>query len=210
MRINGNKVANFKHWREWIWNNLTRFEVLWAVKLKIHVFLDVTLYRSINSSRLSMDHINGQALIFQKAKFFWNNLGWWRMCDEHFSLYRWQLWLSYTLLLHLSSVTDKTTQPGATDRSTVLTQVFKNPHCALCNGVPPLNTTCWVRPLVGIIAMHAAFLPPLSIVMDFVAWEDKNQQHRWEYINQTNDADQKHRQFWWFNFLKLSNLFSIV
>jgi hypothetical protein len=71
-----------------------------------------------------------------------------------------------------SSLTDKKIKSSSKDHSTVLTQVFKNPHCALCNGVPVLNTRCWV-PL-----MEERGVPSLAIVIDFVAWKDENQQHR--------------------------------
>jgi len=36
--------------------------------------------------------------------------------------------------------------------------------------------------------------PSLSNLMDFVPWKDANQQHRWEYVIQTDEAAHKHRQ----------------
>ncbi|PNF31180.1 hypothetical protein B7P43_G14955, partial [Cryptotermes secundus] len=76
---------------------------------------------------------------------------------------------------------------------TVLSQVFKNPDCAVCNGVPPLKTTCWSKkPSLWRVAGRLP-KPSFSIVMDFMAWEDESEQYRscrppngvWDVLHET-------------------------
>jgi len=166
--------------------------------LKMKAFLDVTPCRWINSSRNSNDHSS----FISKFKLWYSR----RLNSSGIILVGGGSVMNispctsdsygYVTLscCKYSSATEKTTQSSVKDRNTVLTQVFKNPHCALCNGVPALNTTCWVPPRAEITSRHGVL--SLAIVMDFVAWEDENQQHRWVYVNQTDDAARKHRQFW--------------
>jgi len=66
-----------------------------------------------------------------------------------------------------SLVTDKTTQSSTKERSTVLTQVYTNPHCALCNGVPALKTTCWELQLVITTYLKVS---SLAVTMPSVVW----------------------------------------
>jgi hypothetical protein len=70
------------------------------------------------------------------------------------------------------------TQSSANDSSTVLSQVFKNPHCALCNGVPPPNTTCWLKSWPDWLDTKRVRVPSFSIIMDFADWGDENQKLR--------------------------------
>ena len=168
--------------------------------LKNQVFLDVRLCHCISSSRHSKDH---SSFISKFKHWYSRGLnssgiilvggGWVPNISPCTSVSYHKVIL---FCFMYSSVTDKTTHSSTKERTTVLTQVYKNPHCALCNGVPPLNTTCWVPPRGEIVGRHGVL--SLAIIMDFVAWEDENQQHRWEYVTETNDAAQKHRQVWWF------------
>jgi hypothetical protein len=166
--------------------------------LKIQIFLDVKLCRWVNSSRHSKDH----------SSFISNFTHWYSRMPNSSGLIlccggcvmNFSHCTSDSVILYIcmySSVTDKTTQSSAKDLSTVRTQVYKNPHCALCNGVPPLNTECW-EPLD-----ITGEVPSLTYTFILVASKDENQQHRWQYVTQTNSAAQNHRQVWWFTkFLK--------
>jgi len=160
--------------------------------LKIQVFLDFTHCRWINSSRRSNDHssfiskfkhwysrrLNSSGIILVGG----GSVTYISPCTSDSYVYVTLYCCMY------SSLTYKTTQSSAKGRSTVLRQVYKNPHCALCNGVPPLNTTCWVPQRADM--RHGVL--SLAIIMDFVAWEDEDQQYRWEYVTQTNGAAHKH------------------
>jgi hypothetical protein len=88
--------------------------------------------------------------------------------------------VNFTLWLHVFSVRNFPTPPSADDRITVMSQVFKNPDCAVCNGVAPLNTTCWSKLTLRRTPTMGGPVLPFSIVLDFMDWEDKSQQYRWD------------------------------
>lgn len=85
--------------------------------------------------------------------------------------------------------------PSDNDKSAVLSAVFKNPHCALCNGVPLQNTTCWLKSRLRTISKARGHVPSFSIIMDFTFWEDENQELRWDVATYFKDALRKIRMF---------------
>ena len=181
--------------------------------LKIHVFLDVTLCRWINSSRDPKDQIS----------FISNFTHWYSRMPNYSGIILvgdgcvtnispcTSVSYGYVILYccMYSSVIGNTTQYRDTYCSTGLKRVYKNPHCALCNGVPPLNTACWVPPRGEIVGWQpdcegvVGQAPSLSktFILEASKFETskvENQQHRWQYVTQTNEAVQNLQQGWWF------------
>ncbi|KAJ9580666.1 hypothetical protein L9F63_024157, partial [Diploptera punctata] len=51
--------------------------------------------------------------------------------------------------------------------------VYKNPHCAICNGVPIEEVRC-IKPTSGISSRTFQIRPPsLNIILNFVDFEEE-------------------------------------